>query len=227
MIAAELRLKNLSDDPEEKAKLEEIIKNANTDMKAALASVQSEDQENEKKVDDNKDKIIAEYDKAIADLEKSKEGKEGRDLLATDMKIVGFKMQKAKLEKDTEKVDLFKGKLRDLRTKISELGDEEPKKPETTEEPAKEEPAKEEPAKNSKEDKLSRIENLLKKAEESGDEAKIQKIKDLKDKIAAKESWQLEGTELSRLFEMEIKKLEMSFLLNESLSVKDSFSRLI
>jgi len=231
---AELKMKLLSDDmdPEEKAKLEETIKKTQEDMKAGIESVKKEDEESASKVDANKDKIIEEYDKKIAELEKSKEGKEGRDLLATDMKIVGFKMQKAKLEKDTEKVDLFKGKLNDLRKKISELGDEEPEKPETTEEPAKEEPtkeepAKEEPAKNSKEDKLSRIENLLKKAEESGDEAKIQKIKDLKDKIAAKESWQLEGTELSRLFEMEIKKLEMSFLLNESLSVKDSFSRLI
>lgn len=232
---AELKMKLLSDDmdPEEKAKLEETIKKTQEDMKAGIESVKKEDEENAGKVDANKDKIIEEYDNKIAELEKSKEGKEGRDLLATDMKIVGFKMQKAKLEKDAEKVDLFKGKLNDLRKKISELGDEEPTKEEptkeepATEEPAAEEPAKEEPAKNSKEDKLSRIDALLKKAEESGDEAKIQKIKDLKDKIAAKESWQLEGTELGRIFEMEIKRFESMFSLNESLSVKDAFSRLI
>lgn len=227
---AELKLKLLADDmdPEEKAKLEETIKKTQEDMKAGLESVKKEDEENEGKVDANKDKIIAEYDKKIKELEDSKQGKEGRDLLATDMKIVGFKMQKAKLEKDAEKVDLFKGKLNDLRKKISELGNEEPEKAETVEEPATtEEPAKEEPTKNSKEDKLSRIEALLKKAEESGDEAKIQKIKDLKDKIAAKESWQLEGTELGRIFEMEIKRFESMFSLNESLSVKDAFSRLI
>jgi hypothetical protein len=230
---AELKLKLLADDmdPEEKAKLEETIKKTQEDMQAGLASVKAEDKENEEKVDANKDKIIAEYDSKIQELEASKEGKEGREALAIDMKIVGFKMQKAKLEKDTEKVDLFKGKLNDLRKKISELGDEKPEdtteEPTTTEEPAAEEPTKEEPAKNSKEDKLSRVEALLKKAEESGDEAKIKKIKDLKDKISAKESWQLEGTELSRLFEMEIKKFEMSFLVNESLSVKDAFSKLI
>jgi hypothetical protein len=235
---AELKMKLLADDmdPEEKAKLEETIKKTQEDMQAGLASVKKEDEENEGKVDANKDKIIAEYDKKITELEGSKEGKEGREALAIDMKIVGFKMQKAKLEKDTEKVDLFKGKLNDLRKKISELGDEKPEdtkeEPATTEEPKAEEPkaeepAKEEPVKNSKEDKLSRIDALLKKAEDAGDEAKIQKIKDLKDKIAAKESWQLEGTELSRLFEMEIKKLELSFMLNESTSVKDVFSRLI
>ena len=218
---AELKMKLLADDmdPEEKAKLEETIKKTQEDMQAGLASVQSEDQESEKKVDDNKDKIIAEYDKAIAELENSKGNREGREALVIDMKIVGFEMQKAKLEKDAKKIELFKGKLRELKKEISELGDEESA---TTEEPAKEEPVK-----DSKEDKLSRIEDLLKKAEDAGDEAKIQKIKDLKDKIAAKESWQLEGTELSRLFEMEIKKLELSFMLNESMSVKDAFSRLI
>lgn len=232
---AELKLKLLSDDmdPEEKAKLEETIKKTQEDMQAGLESVKKEDQENEAKVDANKDKIIAEYDKKIKELEDSKEGQDERQALATDMKIVGFKMQKAKLEKDTEKVDLFKGKLNDLRKKISELGDEEPTKEEpkaeepAAEEPAKEEPKAEEPVKNSKEDKLSRVEALLKKAEESGDQEKIKKIKDLKDKIAAKESWQLEGTELGRIFEMEIKKLESMITLNESLSVKDAFSRLI
>ena len=235
---AELKMKLLADDmdPDEKAKLEETIKKTQEDMKAGLESVKKEDEENEGKVDANKDKIIAEYDKKIAELEKSKEGQDERQSLATDMKIVGFKMQKAKLEKDTEKVDLFKGKLNDLRKKISELGDEKPEdtkeEPATTEEPAKEEPkaeepAKEEPTKNSKDDKLTRIDALLKKAEESGDEAKIKKIKDLKDKVSAKESWQLEGTELGRIYEMEIKRFESMFSLNESLSVKDAFSRLI
>jgi hypothetical protein len=233
---AKLKLKHLSGEmePEEKARIVDLIKDTDADMKAALASVQTEDQESENKVEANKDKIIEQYNEAIDKLEASKEGKEGKEAIVVDMKIVGFKMQIAKLEKDTEKVDLFKGKLNDLRKKISELGNEEPATTEEpkaeepkAEEPKAEEPKAEEPAKNSKEDKLSRIETLLKKAEESGDEAKIQKIKDLKDKIAAKESWQLEGTELGRIFEMEIKRFESMFSLNESLSVKDAFSRLI
>ena len=282
---AKLKLKHLSDqlEPEEKARILNTIKNTGEDMKDVLTSVQSENQENENKIDANKDKIIAAFDEEIAKLEKSKEGREGREALVIDMKIVGFKMQKAKLEKDVEKLDLFKGKLNDLRKKIGELGNEEPAKEEpATEEPAKEEPAAEAPAKNSKEDKLSRVDALIKKEEEKvsnnpeaekikskiseleqaiedlknkekkdkGDQDKIDminaalssekkkldkaagseklnKLKDLKDKISAKESWQLEGTELGRIFEMEIKKFESMFTLNESRSIKDAFTRLI
>lgn len=277
---AELKLKLLADDmdPEEKAKIEEIIERTREDMQAGLESVKSEDKESEDKVDANKDKIIAEYDKAIDELEKSKEGQEGKQALQIDMKIIGFKLQKAQLEKDTEKVGLLRGELNDLTKKISELGDEEP----ATEEPAKEEPAAEAPAKNSKEDKLARIDVLIKKEEEkidknpeakeiqskiseledaikdlkskkkkdkgdqdkidmisvaiSSDKKKLEKIsggeklnklKDLKDKLSAKESWQLEGTELGRIFEMEIKKFESMFMLNESLSVKNAFLKLI
>lgn len=282
---AKLKLKHLSDqlEPEEKARILNTIKNTGEDMKDVLTSVQSENQENENKIDANKDKIIAAFDEEIAKLEKSKEGREGREALVIDMKIVGFKMQKAKLEKDVEKLDLFKGKLNDLRKKIGELGNEEPAKEEpAAEEPAKEEPAAEAPAKNSKEDKLSRVDALIKKEEEKvsnnpeaekikskiseleqaiedlknkekkdkGDQDKIDminaalssekkkldkaagseklnKLKDLKDKISAKESWQLEGTELGRIFEMEIKKFESMFTLNESRSIKDAFTRLI
>ena len=283
---AKLKLKHLSGEmePEEKARIVDLIKDTDADMKAALASVQTEDQESENKVEANKDKIIEQYNEAIDKLEASKEGKEGKEAIVVDMKIVGFKMQIAKLEKDTEKVDLFKGKLNDLRKKISELGNEEPATTEEpkAEEPKAEEPKAEEPVKNSKDDKLSRVDALIKKEEEkiaknpeaekikskisefeqaiedlknkekkekadqdkinvinaalssekkkldkaTGSE-KLNKLKDLKDKISAKESWQLEGTELGRIFEMEIKRFESMFSLNESLSVKDAFSRLI
>ena len=286
---AKLKLRNLSDSltSEEKAEIQDTIDRTGDDMKSGLVSVQSEDRENEKKVDDNKDKIIAVLDEEIAKLEKSKEGREGKDALVIDMKIIGLKMSKARTEKDIKNLKIFKGKLNDIRKKIGELGNEEPKKPETTEEPAKEEPkaeepAKEEPTKNAKEDKLSRVDALIKKEEEKvsknpeaekikskisdlqkgiedlkskekkdkGDQDKIDminaaissekkkldkatgseklsKLKDLKDKISAKESWQLEGTELGRIFEMEIKRFESMFILNESMSVKDAFSRLI
>jgi hypothetical protein len=58
---------------------------------------------------------------------------------------------------------------------------------------------------------------------------KLQKLKDLKDQIAAKENWQLEGTELGRLFEMEILKLEKEYMINESssLSISDKFKLLM
>ena len=85
--------------------------------------------------------------------------------------------------------------------------------------------------KNSKEGKLKRLEDLMAKAKEGGDEEKIKKVQDLIDKISAKESWQIENTELGRLLEAEITKLEASFVLNESRyfnnSIKDAFSKLI
>lgn len=58
---------------------------------------------------------------------------------------------------------------------------------------------------------------------------KLQKLKDLKNQIAAKENWQLEGTELGRLFEMEISKLEKEYIINESrtLSISDKFKLLM
>lgn len=82
------------------------------------------------------------------------------------------------------------------------------------------------PAKNSKEDKLKRIDVLIKKAKESGNDSLLKKAEALKDKIAAKESWQVANTELGRLFEMEISALEAS-LITEGLSVKDRFSKLL
>ena len=124
--------------------------------------------------------------------------------------------------------------------KVEEPKKEEPKK----EEPKKEEPAKEKPTdgaddatkadrekKNSKEGMLDRYKELLKKAEESGDEEKIKSIKDKIAAVSAKESWQLEGTELGRIFEAELKLLESQYKLNESrynnLSVTDKFRQLL
>jgi len=72
--------------------------------------------------------------------------------------------------------------------------------------------------------------NQLQKLKASGN-PKLQKLKDLKDKISAKESWQLEGTELGRLFEMEISKLEMEYAINESkysnISILDKLKMLL
>ena len=109
---------------------------------------------------------------------------------------------------------------------------EQGEKEETKEAPVKNskedetEETKEAPVKNSKEDKLNRVDDLIKKAEETGNDALLKKAKELKDKIEAKESWQITNTELGRLFEMEISTLEAS-LITEGLSVKDRFSKLL
>jgi hypothetical protein len=76
--------------------------------------------------------------------------------------------------------------------------------------------AEKEATKNTKDGMLDRLDNLMKKAKESGDEEKIKKIQNQIDKISAKENWQLDNTELGRLFEMEISKIESEFKLFES-----------
>jgi hypothetical protein len=82
---------------------------------------------------------------------------------------------------------------------------------------------------NSKEGMTKRVDAIIQKAEDSGDDNKIKKAKELKAKILAKESWQLENTVLGKLFEAEIKKIELEDSLNENinLSIKDRFSKLI
>ena len=70
--------------------------------------------------------------------------------------------------------------------------------------------------KNSKEGMLDRYRELLKKADQAGDEKKYREIKDKIAAISAKESWQLEGTELGRILEAELKLLENQFKLNEN-----------
>lgn len=109
---------------------------------------------------------------------------------------------------------------------------EKPEGGETTEQP-KEEPTeepKEEPVDktdNSKEGMTKRVDALIKKYQESGEEEKLKKAKELKANILKKESWQIEGTKLGILLESELRKLEMSEMIKESLSIRDRFSKLI
>lgn len=349
---AQLKLKLLADDmdPEEKAKLEETIKSTMDAMKKSIADAKSEMNDSQEKIDANAEKIAAELDSKIEELTQLKDSQEGDEALKTEMKIIGLKMQKANVQKDKEKVELYKGKLAELRKQIGK-GGEEAETTETEPEDKGDEGANDEKVaaldseiekltaskegkegaeadeiekqiigkkiakakmqgkddevasltndlnnmrkdasteqepeaeKNSKDDKLKRVEDMIKKEEEKisknpnvqkskdkiaeyekgiedlknkekkekGDDDKIsmlqkaieaekkrvekesssdnlKKLKDLKDKIAAKESWQLEGTELGRIFETEIRKFEMMYSLNESLSIKDAFSRLL
>ena len=52
-------------------------------------------------------------------------------------------------------------------------------------------------------------------------------LQKLKDKILAKESWQIENTKLGILIESELRKIEHSEIIKESFSIKDRFSKLI
>ena len=167
-------------------------------------------------------KLQDSYKDTLADLENLK--KEGEEASA-----------KAKEEAPEKTEETPKGE-EETKTEETPEGGEETKTEETPEE-TEEVPtttttsSDDKPEKNSKEDKLSRLDALMAKAKESGDEAKIKKVQDLIDKVSAKESWQLEGTYLGQLLESEIKKLETEEILfeskNTSISIKDKLSRLI
>lgn len=85
--------------------------------------------------------------------------------------------------------------------------------------------------KNTKDGMIDRYMQLLKKADKDGDEKKYREIKDKIAALQKTESWQLEGTELGRLFEMELLKMEAEFKLFESkntvTSVADKFRILL
>ena len=85
--------------------------------------------------------------------------------------------------------------------------------------------------KNSKDGLMDRYKVLLKKAQDDGDETKAKDIQSKIDAISKRESWQLDGTELGRIFEMELIRYENSFALNESRhnvdSIKDKFNTLL
>jgi hypothetical protein len=78
---------------------------------------------------------------------------------------------------------------------------------------------------------LAKTKDALAKAQESGNDEEVEKLKELIDRIEAKESWQIHGTKLGSLIESEIKKIENSLKLNENrhvnVSIKDRFSNLI
>ena len=81
---------------------------------------------------------------------------------------------------------------------------------------------------------LKRLEKLLDDEQSKGDDAndaKVKKIEDMIGKLAQKESWQIDGTQLGSLYEREIKALENMDSLNESryqnLSIKEKFSKLL
>jgi uncharacterized protein YneF (UPF0154 family) len=83
------------------------------------------------------------------------------------------------------------------------------RKEEDTERRSKEESDRE--VKNSKEGMLKRIDDMIKKAEESGDEEKLKKAKELRDKVSAKESWNLYDFD-SMILENKISTLELELV---------------
>ena len=124
------------------------------------------------------------------------------------------------IKKETEKIQ-NNPEAKKIKDKITELEDA-----------IEENKNKEKKSKND-EDNLKSLQSGLdlenRKLDKISSSDKLDKLKGLKDQIAAKENWQLEGTELGRLFEMEISKLEKEYMINESssLSISDKFKLLM
>lgn len=89
--------------------------------------------------------------------------------------------------------------------------------------------------KDAKEEKLDKINGYIETEEERlskkdlEESPKLLKLQKLKDEVEAKESWQINNTELGRLIEMKIQKHKNESTLNESinLTVRDAFNKLM
>lgn len=158
------------------------------------------------------------------------------ELLAKETGSDSYKKQIAKLNKQYQETITALDKIKkEGEEKAKATDDSKEKTKPSDEKPAEAEvdaeETKDKPADNSKEGKLQRLDALMSKAKESGDEAKIKKIQDLIDRVSAKESWQLDNTELGLIIEAQIVKLESEQTLFESrhntLSIKERFSKLI
>jgi hypothetical protein len=214
------RASGQEDDPAKKKSLADSAKE--------LAARYKEEQEAVKDLKDKaepspEEKAKAEKDKADKAEAKKKADQEKADKEAEDEKAAAKAKEDAiaaDKKAEDEKAAADKAEADDKEAADDKAAaDKEPKeepKTEPKEEP-KEEPKKGEPEdKNSKDGMIARYKELLKKAEESGDEEKIKKIKDKIAAISAKESWQLEGTELGRILEAELRLLESQTKLNEN-----------
>lgn len=158
---------------------------------------------------------------AKAAYDEVKDSDDEKAKLQAEIKVKQAQQKRAKLKGDDELHQGLGNDIGELMKKMEALGKDN----------ADDTTKKEREDKNSKEGKLARLNDLMKKAKESGDESKIKKVQDLIDKVSAKEAWQIEGTNLGMILESEITTLEMSFKLNESKytnsSIKDKFSRLL
>ena len=203
-------------EPESKTEKEPASKDGNgeSDQLAAAQKATDDKKDTEKDSEEAKKKKAEraankEDDTKNAEKETTKNTKDGKLDRVEDM-----------IKKETEKVQnnpeakKIKDKIAELEGAIEELKNKENKSKEDA-------------------DKISMIQKGIEAQKKQLDKVsssdKLQKLKDLKDQIAAKENWQLEGTELGRLFEMEISKLEKEYMINESrfLSVSDKFKLLM
>lgn len=203
----EYKLKHLADkmDPEVKQDLNNRLQKLKADQKKRLTQLKNEQEAEAEKLAKAREEdpaVAKEYEENKDKLE-GKEEEKPEEIESTEAEPAGDSSTKTSDEEEDDDFDAFG---------VDNEEDEEPEVDKTD---------------NSKEGMVKRVDAVIKKAEESGDEEKLQKAKELKDKILAKESWQIENTKLGVLLEAEIKKIEFSEMIKESISVKDRFSKLI
>ena len=141
-------------------------------------------------------------EKAAAEEAEAKLGPEDEQIAKLEKEKENLKKKLESSEDEAEK-EQIQSAIDMANKRISELKGETPAKTDSEEKVDKTD--------NSKEGQLKRIDALIKKAEESGDEAKLQKAKDLKAKIEAKESLFLKYTKHGSLLEAELISLEREF----------------
>ena len=176
-------------------------------LKSTLKKQEDDSEEAKKKREERA--ANKEDDTKNAEKETTKNTKDGKLDRVEDM----IKKETEKIQNNPE-VKKIKDKITELEGAIEELKNKENKSKEDA-------------------DKISMIQKGIeaqkKQLDKISSSDKLDKLKGLKDQIAAKENWQLEGTELGRLFEMEISKLEKEYMINEStsLSISDKFKLLM
>lgn len=179
-----------------------------SDAMKSIEKSQEDDSEEAKKKREER-AANKEDDTKNAEKETTKNTKDGKLDRVEDM-----------IKKETEKIQ-NNPEAKKIKDKITEL------------EGAIEEIKNKEKKSKNDEDTLKSLQSGLdlenRKLDKISSSDKLDKLKGLKDQIAAKENWQLEGTELGRLFEMEISKLEKEYMINESssLSISDKFKLLM
>ena len=180
--------------PEEKAKEEK-------DKQDAADAKQKEADKKEKEAADAKIEELTIKkgelkSKKIAAEDKAGEAQNNLSMAQIDLEI-------AKLKKDDKAISSAQTRVGEFKQELANVKSEKP-----------------EESGDKKEDKkaelLKGFKKQLEDAEKAGDAEKAKNIQAKIDKISKNESWQLEGTELGKIYEMELKKLQNESKLNES-----------
>jgi len=204
-------IKDLSD--EAKAAKAEADKKAKEDAAAQAKKDNDAKAETDRKAKEETDKK-AEEEGAKAEIEKLniKKGELKAKKIAPEDKageaqnnlsMAQIDLQIAKLKKDDKAISTAQGKVGEFQQALNDVKSEKPAETGDNKE-------------NKKAELLKGFKKQLEDAKNAGDEEKVKNIQAKIDKISKNESWQLEGTELGRIYEMELKKLQNESKLNES-----------